>query len=178
MPHLSLPKWLRERLATMAMSVLVVWHTIAMVVATAPDSALTRSALSLMQPYLTLFRLDTGWAFFAPNVSRGWQLRYTLEDAAGNKHTFIPEDSVNRYHPSAIWTLDRYKEIMDSPDLYGEAAAEEFCREHAALRPVSITLLGVDQNEFSPEDRLDGKHPLDPEFIKVHTLRTIPCPNP
>ena len=178
MSYLSLPKRVREPLAYGAMSVLVVCHSVAMVVASAPESHITRSARSLMQPYLTLFRLDNNWGFFAPNVPRGRQFRYVIEDAAGTKHTFIPEEKVNRLHPNALWMLDRYKEIMDSPDLYGNAFAEASCREHAALRPVTITLLEVNQKEFSPLDRLDGKHPLNPEFIVLNTLRTIRCPNP
>jgi len=178
MSYLSLPKWLRERLAYVAMSVLVVWHTIAMVVAAAPDSNLTWAARSLWQPYLTLFRLENNWGFFAPNVPRGRQFRYTIEDAAGTKRTFIPEDKVNRLHPNSLSILDRYKEVMLSPDLYGDAIAEALCREHSALRPVTITLLEVAQKEFSPMDRLDGKHPLDPAFIEVNTLRTMRCPNP
>ena len=177
MSYLSL-KWMRERLTYVAMSVLVVWHTIAMVVASAPESHITRAARSLLQPYLTLFRLDNNWGFFAPNVPRGRQFRYIIEDAAGTKHTFIPENYVNRLHPNSLWLLDRYKEIMDSPDLYGNAFAEASCREHAALRPVTITLLEVTQKEFSPLDRLDGKHPLDQEFIELNTLRTMRCLNP
>jgi hypothetical protein len=163
--------------AYVAMSTLVVWHTVAMVVAAAPESALTRSARALMQPYLTLLRLDNNWGFFAPNVPRGTQLRYTVEAATGTKHTFIPQDRVNRLDPNALFLLDRFKEIILSDELFGETAGQTYCRSHADLRPVSVTLIAVHQKEFSPEDRLDGKHPLDPEFIEVDTLRTVPCPS-
>ena len=177
MSHLSLPKRMRDRLVILAMSVVVVWHSIAMVVATAPESAITRAARSLLQPYLTLFRLDNNWGFFAPEVPRGFQLRYVIEDAAGAKRTFIPEQSLSRLHPNTILIVDRYKEVMQSPDLLGDAFAETLCREHAALSPVSITLLAVDQKEFAPEDRLNGNHPLDPEFVEINTLRITRCPN-
>jgi hypothetical protein len=56
----------RERLACAAMSLLIVWHTLAMGIAPAPESAITASARPLFDPYLTLFRLDNNWAFFAP----------------------------------------------------------------------------------------------------------------
>ena len=110
MSYLSSPKRVRERLAYVAMSVLVVWHSIAMVVAAAPESTLTQAARSLLQPYLTLFRLDNNWGFFAPNVPRGRQFRYTIEDAAGTRRSFIPEDKLSRLHPnvaSGSWIATR-----------------------------------------------------------------------
>jgi hypothetical protein len=48
----------RERLGYAAMSVFVGWHTLAMVVAPAPEeSALVKSLHGLLQPYLALFNL-------------------------------------------------------------------------------------------------------------------------
>jgi len=67
------------------MSLLVTWHTFAMVVAPSPDSDITDAARSILDPYLTLFRLDNGWGFFAPDVGSGSQFRYVIEDAAGNR---------------------------------------------------------------------------------------------
>jgi hypothetical protein len=178
MLSLPLPKWLRDRIAYAAMSALLAWHTIAMVVATAPESSITMAARTVFQPYLTLFRLDNNWGFFAPNVPRGWQFRYVIEDSTGAKHTFIPEDKLNQLHPNSIWFKDRYKEVMRSPDLYGDAVAQEICREHADLRPVSVMLLEVDQHDFRPEDRLEDKSPFDEEFLDINTLRTVQCPSP
>ena len=165
-------------LAYVAMSVLVVWHCIAMVVATAPDSQLTQSARALFDPYLTLFGLDQNWGFFAPDVPTGFQFRYTVEDAAGARHAFTPDEALSRFHPDSIWLRDRYKTVMRDPETYAQAAATAICREHAALRPVSVTLIDVEQNEFTPADRLQGKHPLDPEFVSVTELKAIPCPQP
>jgi hypothetical protein len=168
----------RRRLATAAMSAFVVWHSLAMTVATAPDSVLTHAARSFMHPYLTLFRLDNNWGFFAPNVPRGSQFRYVVEDAAGNRHTFVPEERLHRLHPNTILLSDRYKALTTEPTLFADAAAAELCRKHAALKPRSIELLVVEQNAFQPEDWLAGKRPLDAEFVSVHTLKTAPCPNP
>jgi hypothetical protein len=106
------------------------------------------------------------------------QFRYLVEDASGQKHLFIPTDSLNRLGPSSIWFADHYREVMDSVDVYGDATAAELCREHAALRPVAITLLEVDAKPFLYQDRRLGKNPLDPDRITVDTLKTIPCPSP
>jgi hypothetical protein len=65
---LASQQW-RERLVYAAMSLLLVWHTIAIVVASAPDSLMTRSVRPLLHPYVTLFRLDNHWGFFSPNVA-------------------------------------------------------------------------------------------------------------
>lgn len=164
-----------ERLIYAGMSLLVTWHTFAMVVAVAPDSVITRAARALVYPYVTLFNLDNDWGFFAPDVGVSFQFRYIVEDADGRQHLFIPTDELSRFSPSSIWLRDRYREVMYSVDKFGDAAAAELCREHAALRPVAITLLRVEGKDFTFEDRRDGKHPLDPEFATVKTLKTIRC---
>jgi len=175
MPHLLTSKPGRQRLIYTAMSLLVVWHTLAMVVAASPDSAIMRSARLLFHPYLTLFRLENQWGFFAPNVDLGSQFRYVVEDAAGQRHTFIPADRLSRFHPTSIWVRDRYRTVMESIETHGDAAAASLCREHASLRPITITLVEIEQKDFLPADQLSGKHPLDPKFINEHTLKTVRC---
>jgi hypothetical protein len=159
-----------------AMSLLVVWHTLAMLVTAAPDNVMTRAARTLFDPYLTLFNLHVYWGFFAPTVGTAYQFRYVVEDASGQQHLFIPIDKLSRFSPSWIWLGDRYRDVMDSVDTFGEVTVAELCREHAALHPVAITLLAVEGKEFTPEARRAGKGPLDPEFVTVETLKTIRCP--
>ena len=65
LPSLTWKQW-RGRLAYAAMSLLVVWHTLAMIVAPSPDSVITRSVGALFEPYLTLFLLESTWSFYAP----------------------------------------------------------------------------------------------------------------
>lgn len=168
----------RQRLAYAGMSLLVSWHTFAMVVAPSPDSDIADSAREILHPYLTLFRLDNGWGFFAPNVGSGSQFRYVVEDAGGKRHTFTPAEKLNRFHPTSIWWRDRYVAVMEKPRLYANAAAAALCLEHADLKPVTITLLQIEQKAFFPAHRLSGKQPLDPEFVDTKTLRTIPCTGP
>ena len=84
----------RRRLTYGAMSLLVAWHTIAMVIAPAPDSDISEAARSLFHPYLTLFWLDNHWGFFAPDVRSGRQFRYVIEDATGKRHAFIPGEKL------------------------------------------------------------------------------------
>jgi hypothetical protein len=173
--HHVIPKQWRQRLAYAGMSLLVTWHTFAMVVAPSPDSDITDAARSILDPYLTLFRLDNGWGFFAPEVGRGSQFRYVIEDAAGNRYTFIPAETLNRFHPTSIWMRDRYIAVMEKPRAYADAAGASLCRDHAALKPIAVTLLELEQKEFLPADRLKGKRPLDPEFVTLKTVKTVPC---
>ena len=173
--HSTASRW-REHLVYAAMSLLVAWHTLVMVVAVAPESVIARAARALVHPYVTLFNLDNDWGFFAPDVGVSYQFRYIVEDAAERRHEFIPTDKLSRFNPNSIWLRDRYGSIMYSVDTYGDLVVAELCREHAALRPVAITLLGVEGREFGPEDRRRGKHPLDREFITLHSLKTIRCP--
>jgi hypothetical protein len=169
-------RW-RGGLVYAAMSVLVVWHTFAIVVAVSPDSAITRAAFPLVRPYVTLFNLDNHWDFFAPDIGTSSQLRYVVEDAAGQQHPFNPTDKLSRLGPNDIWMRDRYRDVVSAVEVFGDVTVAELCREHAALRPVAITLLEVEGKEFGPEDRRLGKSPLDPEFVDVRTLKTIRCPS-
>lgn len=178
MRHPQMAKRVRNRFAYAAMSLFVVWHTLAMVVATAPESHITRAARAYLHPYLTLFRLDNHWGFFAPNVPIGYQFRYLVEDAAGQRHTFVPDRKRSRLLPTSIWFMDRYMTVMTDPASHGQAAGAALCREHADLKPVAVTLIEVEQRPFLPSDRLGGKHPLDPEFVNVTELMKVPCRTP
>jgi hypothetical protein len=165
----------RERLIYLAMSLFVAWHTFAMVVG--PNSSVTaQSARFLLQPYLSLFRLESTWSFFAPSVGKHSQFRYVIEDRAGKEHTFVPVDELNWVLPSDYWFRNWYYGTIEFPEIHGDFFAALFCRKHAALDPVSVTLLAIQEQDFWPEDHLNGKHPLDPDFVAVDTLKKVACP--
>src|SRR5258708_40217502 len=94
---------LREGLKYAAMSAIVAWHTLAMVIAPAPDSDVTAMARAALQPYLTFFRLDNQWDFFAPIVGEGSRLRYDIQDKSGKMHAFLPADELRWYQPEFLW---------------------------------------------------------------------------
>lgn len=168
----------RQRLTYLVMSAFVAWHTLAMVIAPAPESSVSvRTLRAALQPYLTLLRLDNPWDFFAPTIGSG-QLRYTIEDAAGTPHAFTPAERLSWFHPDFIWFRAWYLAIIDNPDTYANRAGALLCHQHAALHPVSITFLYDEQASFTAADQLSGKHPMDPEFVTVKTLKTVECPVP
>jgi hypothetical protein len=166
----------RHRLAYIAMSLFVGWHTLAIIVAPAPDSVVTDALRVVLQPYLTLFRLDNHWEFFAPNVGDGSRFRYIIEDKNGHSHTFKPTEQLSWFHPNYFWARAWYYAIMDDPDLYADAAVARFCKEHAALHPVAITLLEYQEERFIRDDLLSGKNRNDPEFFTVKTIKRVKCP--
>jgi hypothetical protein len=171
-----MPKPWRERLTYTAMSVFVVWHSLAMVIAPAPDNSVTVGSLRvLLDPYITLFYLDDKWDFFAPDVDRGKQFRYVIEDAAGARHSFVPLEELNWFHPIYRRVGYWYDALVDSPETYSDFIAALLCRKHAVLHPISITLIGVEEQNFSPEDHLNGKHPLDSDIATVSTLKVATC---
>ena len=43
---------------------------------------------------------------------------------------------------------------------------------------VSITFVQREHSGFKPEDWLNGKRPLDPEFMTEKTVQIVPCPAP
>ena len=154
----------RERLTYAVMSAFVAWHTLALVVAPVPGNSVTVQGLRvLLQPYLSLLRLDNPWNFFAPvfgtmNMS---QFRYVVEDKAGEKLTFMPEAEFSGLFPSYFWFRGWYNAIIDHPDDYADIAGALYCRKHASLHPVSITLLEVQENDFTRADFLAGKQRWD-----------------
>jgi hypothetical protein len=173
-----IPKNWRERLKYLAMSVVVGWHSLAIIVAPAPDnSTIVRSLRSLMQSYLRLFRLDNKWNFFVP-PGKFVHLRYVVEDASGKQHLFIPTEqpsgSVARY---MMWREFKYlyEGVMDVPEVRAAPFAARLCTMHASLNPVAISLLQVQELDFTAQDYLQGYRPLDPEFVTVDTLANIKC---
>jgi hypothetical protein len=168
----------RERVTYAAMSLVVAWHTLAMVVAPAPGmSDLTRGARVVLEPYLHFFGLDNDWAFFAPEVVRDSVLRYVIKDDAGVEHSFDAGAGLNWFHPSYIWFRAWYIAVLNNPDDFGEEFAALFCREHAELHPVKIMFFEVDEQDYGPVDRLRGKQPLDLDFTKVFPVETFACPH-
>jgi hypothetical protein len=173
----------RERVTYVAMSLFVTWHTIAMVVAPAPGSSdLIKGLRIVLDPYLHFFKLDNEWNFFAPDFDEkdrdpvGVILRYVIEDDAGTLHRFDPTAGLNWFHPSSIWFRSWYLALLQNPDDFGDEFAALFCRENAELHPVTITFFEVDQQNYGPLDRLQGKQPLDPEFVKVAPVKSFECP--
>jgi hypothetical protein len=167
----------RQRLTYTAMSMLLGWHALAMVVAPASRSSdMVKSLRRVLSPYQAFFNLDHKWNFFCADCRlRTDQLRYVIRDDAGHSHTFVPSAKWSWFHPGYIWFIDWDRIIIGSPHVHGIPFAEMLCREHASLRPVSVTLLKVEEREFKPADHLNGKHPLDPEFTTVSTLKSIRC---
>jgi hypothetical protein len=82
----------------------------------------------------------------------------------------------SRLGPNSIWFHDWYDFVMDEPDVYADGFAKYLCREHAELRPVSIVLQAVEERDFGPADMLNGKRPMDPEFVEVKPVKNVKCP--
>ena len=170
----------RQRLTYTAMSVLIAWHSLAIVVAPMSGSSVTAQGLrALLQPYLTLFRLDNSWDFFSPSVnsspSGSLRLSYVIENEAGKKLGFMPEAEYSRLEPRYFWFRGWHFAVISNPEDYADIAAAYYCRKHAALHPVSITLFSVQDKEFTLHDFLAGKQRWDPGFFTVNPIKLAKC---
>ena len=162
----------------LAMSLFIVWHVSAMLVAPAPTgSPMIESLNGVFRPYLTFFRLESSWSFFA-NVIRLNQFRYVIEDADGNQHTFTPMNEFRWYQPHFHGFDGMYWAILEKPTAVGSYFVAPLCRQHAALKPVSITFLAVKGAgpEFRPEDLLAGESPFEPPHATVDPVLFDDCP--
>lgn len=159
------------------MSAFVAWHATSLIVGPAPqESTIARVVKPLVDDYLDLIFLNVEWGFFAP-LGMTSEFRYIVVDGVGKRHTFRPTWGLAWYHPSKLWIKDRYRTIAQHVDVYGDRVIAEYCRKHAALKPVEIILIELTQEkEFLPKDHLAGKTALDPEFGTTQTLRTGKCP--
>ncbi len=170
-PH----RW-RGPIVYVLMSVFVTWHAICLIVGPAPQTSVIAQALRpLVNSYLGLISLNVKWGFFAP-IGGASEFRYLVVDSTGIVHTFWPTAGLAWYHPSELWVIDRYRTVVQRPDIYGDHLIAEYCRKHSTLKPVEIKLQEVVQVEdLLPSDHLAGKHPLDREFAASKTLRTKKC---
>jgi hypothetical protein len=168
---------LRQRLAYGVMSAFLAWHSLALLIAPAPDSDVTDFARIALQPYLTFLRLDNQWDFFAPAVAEGSRLRYDILDQDGKVHPFIPAEELSWYHPNYLWFRSWHYRILDDPDRYAEGAAALLCRKHAALKPLAITFYEVLEENYTPEDYRAGKGRMDQGFFSINMLRGLRCPD-
>ena len=169
---------LRERLAFVAMSAFVAWHSVAIMTAPLPaDSALGQGLRRVFTPYLTLFRLDSSWDSLPPNVGVRAQLRVAVEGGDGRRHVYMPIDEVSRLHPAFLALGYWYYEIMQSPDTRADYAGSYFCQKHADLKPKSVTFLEIEEDDYRPSHRLRGQVPWDPNLIAVLPVTTVECQN-
>jgi hypothetical protein len=165
----------RNRILYAAGSLFLAWHLIAMLLAPLPDrNDIVRSFRALYQPYLSFFGLDTTWDFFSP-IGTGHQFRYTIEDADGKEHTFSPIEDVNWLLPERRWYERAFTELMNDPETYGSYFAALYCRKHAALKPVSILLVEMQEQRFRPKDQMSGKHPYEPPYVLANPLMRADC---
>jgi hypothetical protein len=167
----------RQRCVFTLLSAFVTWHTFAMVVApVSQKSAAAQLARRILDPYLTLFRLDNAWDFYAPIVGTGQELRYAVVDADGKRSTFVATAGLKSWHPHFWWYRAWHNALIESPDIYGDYFATLQCRNHAAMHPASVDLVKIEQKEFSRQDYLDGKDPAAAEFLTETALRSVKCP--
>ena len=96
----------------------------------------------------------------------------------GKAHRFAPGADLKWYYPTSIWFKAWFYAVMENPELYADSAGAIFCRQHAELKPVAVTLLEYQEGAIGPDDHLSGKHPLDEEFVTVNTVKRVPCPEP
>jgi len=49
------------------------------------------------------------------------------------------------------------------------------CQQHAQSNITAINFILLRQKEFTQQDYISGKRPLDPEFIAYNTFGPYPC---
>ena len=169
-------RW-RERSIYSALSLFLAWHTVAIMLAPLPQkNMIVQEFRNLFQPYLTLTGTDTTWDFFSP-LSTSYLFQYALEDGSGNQFIFTPIADSSWLTPNHRWNERIFATLISTPTLIGDYFTKRFCREHASLKPVAITLLYLEEKEFWPRDYLLGKQrTTDPQNYTLYPLLRARCP--
>src|SRR5262245_59603227 len=109
----------RARVVTFAASFFLVWHTLAMLVAPAPGSAVKQSLVNIMQPYLTMLGFSETWGFYTPVIGAGQRLRHVVETPGGEECTFTEaEELFSWFNPRYWWVSAWHNTIINSPERY------------------------------------------------------------
>ena len=156
-------------------SLFVIWHAAAIMIAPAPRSYIKEQIYPWFAPYLTLFYLDNPWAFFAPDPATGRLLRYTLEDAAGQKQDFLLSEALSRLDPASLRYVSLYLSIADKKPGYVDSAAKYLCRQHAALKPHAVAFTVAHQVYIPPIAYRSGVRPLHNGFVHYEFLPPVEC---
>lgn len=169
-------RW-RSRLTYSLMSMMVAWHTTAMLIAPAPKNYATAAVRRVFAPYLEVLRLDNPWDFYAPVVGYGHVFRYVIEDKDGRQYTYTPLDDVSWFHPAYWWFAAWYEAIWQDPQTFAGAFIATVCRKHELLRPSAVRLIGIQQKNFTPNDYFNGHQPLDDDFVAENDIGGAQCPD-
>lgn len=169
----------RQKILYFLASVFLLWHSLALIIGPAPQSYIRDNLYSIYEPYLSLFRLNNAWAFYAPEPDLGGVLNYKVITKDGNAHDFdIYADQLDKWSTSYF----RYNAFFNNIELesdeylsYRQSYTQYLCRKHRALSPQSIVLIRVAQTPLSYEDYINGAQPLDPNFVQTYPSEPTRC---
>ena len=169
----------RQKILYLIASVFLIWHTFALLIGPAPQSYIRDNLLGIYEPYLSVFRLNNAWAFYAPEPDLGGVLNYKVLDNDGNEHQFdIYHDYLDRWSASYF----RYNAFFNNIEWnsaeyrrYRKSYIQYLCRKHSNLSPKSIALIRIAQIPLSPEDYINGARPLDPDFTESRPSEPTRC---
>ncbi len=167
------------------LSLALLWHLVAIVVAPNPDSILHRQLSPILLPYVNFLSVNTTWRFFSPNpMMRSLEYRaftYTEDgDVIETESTPFPSvlqkshsrESYNRRMNFAMFMTSRQ-------DLMEGVLAPILCKRHPGAQEVGIYQI---QHNFPPVEaaRLESKFETTArkdlvQTVKVH-MGDISCP--
>ncbi len=175
-PSEPVTKPFRSPWLTLAASLFLIWHSLVIVIGPAPGSYLLGRVYRVFDPYLSFFHLENYWAFFAPNPASGNLLRYAVRDEYGQQHIFKLTEDHRRSEPAYLRHTTFYTAISDHKDPgYTASAARYLCQRHAGLKPASIVFITGQQLRLPRQAWLDGKRPLDDDYMEVVYQDPISC---
>lgn len=157
-------------------SLFVIWHIGALLIAPAPPSDLVRKFYPAFRPYLSWLWLHTEWSLFGPDPDPGRMLRAHLVGANGETHTLALTESLRWRDPAYFRLTTLYNRIHPSMPENITAGARYLAGQHRDWNVREVRFEIVRQMTMRPEWYLKGERPLDPDYLESVPLDPEPIP--
>lgn len=162
------------------LSIFIVWHALAIVfVGPFSYSHLRSSLMTYFHGYLTFFRLDHSWPFYAPNVFRGSILKYETTSQSGETKIYPLTQAKKKFNHAYFRYTNFYSYLFSDLEYtkkrgYDKEVVRYLCSRHDE-NITQINFILLLQKPFSHVDYQNGKRPLDKEYLEKSVIGPYSC---
>ncbi len=156
-------------------AMLFIWHALALFWGPMPDFYSKQTLDGWMRPYLRATNNDHSWAFFAPNPGRARVVSAHLILNDGQAREIAMWKWLPRQHPAYLRITTMLDEVRsESPDV-SRALSLHVCALYRDAR--SVRLVVDIQYVLGADEYLQGKRPLDEEYLEREEMKEQLCPS-
>lgn len=170
-----------RRLGYALFSLFILWHVAAItIVGPFSKSYLRDGLMQVFGGYLSFFKLDRSWPFYAPNPAYGRIMRYETIDGDGKRALYPLTQARDKFDHAYFRYTNFYFYLFNNPQYskargYDVSVARYLCGQHANDKTVAINFIVLNQKRLTYLDYQQGKRPQDPDFLTQKEFGPYPC---